>query len=73
MVSWARSVVLNAGDRGGRCYPPVVLKWGDFVFKRTFGNVSGLFFIIMTWGMEVLLASSGKKPGVMLSVPQCTG
>lgn len=44
MVSWARSVVLNAGDRGGRCYPPVVLKWGDFVFKRTFGNVSGHFF-----------------------------
>ena len=44
------------------------LTWGDTVL---YGNVWRRFLVVTTW--EVLLPSSGWRPGMLLNVRQCTG
>ena len=45
--------------------------WNGGFSTRGHSAISGDIFGYHNWGL--LLASSGKRPGVLLNIPQCTG
>ena len=45
---------------------------GDFVPQVTFGNIWRCFWLLVVTRGEVLLASSGWRPGVLLKLLRCT-
>lgn len=68
--------------QGGSCCPWACTLWllidkrfstrGDYTTQGTSGNV-WTFVTFTTGGQEVLLASSGYRPRILLNFQQCTG
>lgn len=51
----------------------VILKEGDFSHNRIFGKVLGMFLVVTTGGVGVLLASSDLEARGAAKTLQCRG